>query len=152
MSWEVCPECALVSDVSIHVLRRGRCVAGKFGNLDGVRLVSIHVLRRGRCVVSLDAVDLPPLKFQSTSSEEDVVSFSALSARAIRKVSIHVLRRGRCVRTGHNTPRDKGVSIHVLRRGRCVPTNCGRIALVYHCFNPRPPKRTLCLTVNFHTI
>ena len=60
--------------------------------------------------------------FQSTSSEEDVVSGMAYMYNGILDY----------------------VSIHVLRRGRCVPTDSyGQWAI--DGFNPRPPKRTLCL-------
>ena len=65
------------------------------------QLVSIHVLRRGRCVRSARINPVPDLMFQSTSSEEDVVSKSMCKCR-----------------DGH------------------------------YCFNPRPPKRTLCLEVS----
>ena len=37
------------------------------------------------------------LQFQSTSSEEDVVSLAGEGGVYSNKVSIHVLRRGRCV-------------------------------------------------------
>ena len=44
-------------------------------------LVSIHVLRRGRCVAEFAAEMTPAQLFQSTSSEEDVVSCNALPTR-----------------------------------------------------------------------
>ena len=155
--------------------------------------VSIHVLRRGRCVAIAAPFVLPQIAFQSTSSEEDVVSIvywseriSTVSfnprppkrtlcrhnlthGRSISFVSIHVLRRGRCVELsfqiiiqalGSFNPRPPkrtlcrtnasesshipGVSIHVLRRGRCVEFDTICIACIKR-FNPRPPKRTLCL-------
>ena len=60
-------------------------------------------------------------------------------------VSIHVLRRGRCVKrrviVRHIVHK---VSIHVLRRGRCVMKQYQNRPH-YTGFNPRPPKRTLCL-------
>ena len=59
--------------------------------------------------------------FQSTSSEEDVVSRVNGIMASIEIVSIHVLRRGRCVCFAH-------------------AQNWFKLL----CFNPRPPKRTLC--------
>ena len=83
--------------VSIHVLRRGRCVSHyydviiliicfnprppkrtlclwTYGFVDIQAIVSIHVLRRGRCVVARRGNMRGVRLFQSTSSEEDVVS------------------------------------------------------------------------------
>ena len=84
--------------VSIHVLRRGRCVnfvlilftVGVLCfnphppkrtlclctriDVSAVLLVSIHVLRRGRCVSGYHSKATIAKAFQSTSSEEDVVS------------------------------------------------------------------------------
>ena len=37
------------------------------------------------------------IEFQSTSSEEDVVSTDVVGVSVPFRVSIHVLRRGRCV-------------------------------------------------------
>ena len=110
----------------------------------------------------------PRTGFQSTSSEEDVVSIPAFVSSCHCSVSIHVLRRGRCVFSALvDCLTQYQVSIHVLRRGRCVST-CGVSCLIstvfqstsseedvvslprvycirlYTCFNPRPPKRTLC--------
>ena len=84
--------------------------------------VSIHVLRRGRCVTFRQALD------------------------TLAKVSIHVLRRGRCVDlTDFSFIPGLLVSIHVLRRGRCVIPPAARPVNPISSFNPRPPKRTLCL-------
>ena len=58
--------------------------------------------------------------FQSTSSEEDVVSIERMIRDVFDNVSIHVLRRGRCVIC---------ILIHLT---------------MSMSFNPRPPKRTLC--------
>ena len=131
--------------------------------------VSIHVLRRGRCVSIDSGSRASRVMFQSTSSEEDVVSAAVGSFAPCQTVSIHVLRRGRCVVAAlfRNAP-DYNVSIHVLRRGRCVLYSyvgscnsqkfqstsseedvvsivCGTNRRDLVCFNPRPPKRTLCL-------
>ena len=85
--------------------------------------VSIHVLRRGRCVHSLQFHLRPVIQFQSTSSEEDVVSPDLKIISSCSLVSIHVLRRGRCVCLGSLFQYSLiFVSIHVLRRGRCVLT------------------------------
>ena len=64
--------------VSIHVLRRGRCVVYENKQQKSISLVSIHVLRRGRCVYMTFWICQRSQKFQSTSSEEDVVSFQTL--------------------------------------------------------------------------
>ncbi len=131
-------------------------------------VVSIHVLRRGRCVYLPVGLLVLPKKFQSTSSEEDVVSVQSAENRHQTKcfnprppkrtlclsawrsithskpVSIHVLRRGRCVHYGNVTYYALDtVSIHVLRRGRCVIGYAGDPPAAVG-FNPRPPKRTLC--------
>ena len=79
--------------------KRTLCPKRGFG-LCRVADVSIHVLRRGRCVGIKATNRLYASVFQSTSSEEDVVS---------------IYRAG-----------------HLLR---------------FFCFNPRPPKRTLCLYI-----
>ena len=108
------------------------------------RVVSIHVLRRGRCVLGIlfqtsahivfqstsseeDVVSVcqcrpsQVLLFQSTSSEEYVVSTASCSMLNDKLVSIHVLRRGRCVNFNWlGCMSTTLVSIHVLRRGRCV--------------------------------
>ena len=64
---------------------------------DRALYVSIHVLRRGRCV-RMERLSIEmDMMFQSTSSEEDVVSCFDASHCRIINVSIHVLRRGRCV-------------------------------------------------------
>ena len=136
--------CTIRKSVSIHVLRRGRCVSRDCIGIFSTFRVSIHVLRRGRCVT------------------QRLAPYMAKYA-----VSIHVLRRGRCVEIhiGHGAcarsfnPRPPkrtlcpinfldtvdcaSVSIHVLRRGRCVST-FSIFGLLKTCFNPRPPKRTLC--------
>ena len=90
--------------------------------------VSIHVLRRGRCVQLTTGIHGNDMLFQSTSSEEDVVSSDFNFIRPTVIVSIHVLRRGRCVN-------------HVVRLRQGL-----------WCFNPRPPKRTLCLVFDFRGV
>ena len=62
-------------------------------------VVSIHVLRRGRYVIILQKTSRHNQLFQSTSSEEDVVSALVCKIAFVVSVSIHVLRRGRCVET-----------------------------------------------------
>ena len=110
-----------IGPVSIHVLRRGRCVilATAYDILAPV--VSIHVLRRGRCVCSVDVAGIAPIKFQSTSSEEDVVSntrhgillkMCCFNPRPPKRtLCLDCLEKCICI---------DPVSIHVLRRGRCV--------------------------------
>ena len=49
-------------------------------------VVSIHVLRRGRCVGILYDLRTLPSSFQSTSSEEDVVSASVFGIFIIRRM------------------------------------------------------------------
>ena len=94
----VCASCIANPElVSIHVLRRGRCVGNLSWSIYSCRCfnprppkrtlcrkyktsntyiirVSIHVLRRGRCVLRHLKSYIPLVRFQSTSSEEDVVS------------------------------------------------------------------------------
>ncbi len=76
--------------------KRTLCPKGG-GTISQGLLVSIHVLRRGRCVVAQNIPGLIIAKFQSTSSEEDVVSNYGTVNVLRDVVSIHVLRRGRCV-------------------------------------------------------
>ena len=64
----------ILSRVSIHVLRRGRCVTPTIQCMFTKFTVSIHVLRRGRCVQTSNLTFYTFTRFQSTSSEEDVVS------------------------------------------------------------------------------
>ena len=72
------------------------------------------------------------------------MSTQSKSRSRTRSVSIHVLRRGRCVPSLSMSPKSGiVVSIHVLRRGRCVSVS-PLLSQVLSCFNPRPPKRTLC--------
>ena len=84
--------------------------------------VSIHVLRRGRCVSEYGSFPIPNiLAFQSTSSEEDVVSYSFF-ATPMPELSFNPRppKRTLC-RAKHGTICGGIlVSIHVLRRGRCV--------------------------------
>ena len=94
--------------------------------------------------VGISAFVSGPILFQSTSSEEDVVS--------------SMQHPYHCPRTSFNPRPPKRtlcpfycmweqapyrVSIHVLRRGRCVFIRC-LDSLHPLRFNPRPPKRTLC--------
>ncbi len=140
--------------------------------------VSIHVLRRGRCVLPHFGHFLEPLLFQSTSSEEDVVSYTEKTARSHiitfqstsseedvvsrHGVPLHTLNPFQSTSseedvvsriTTRPTPRLQFqstsseedvvsvtcsistaqfvVSIHVLRRGRCVHVNfCASITRV----------------------
>ena len=113
-------------------------------NLKELYRVSIHVLRRGRCVLVVILAPSANSRFQSTSSEEDVVSSFSPADDLLDDVSIHVLRRGRCVtyssgRTAvpimfQSTSSEEDV-VSVRRTFPCPPCRC---------FNPRPPKRTLC--------
>ena len=156
--------------VSIHVLRRGRCVTivlDQWSEL--IFIVSIHVLRRGRCVAVIFICLGIYAKFQSTSSEEDVVSVSFCRLSAVLKsfnprppkrtlchfVSIHCTvgvlcfnprppKRTLCPLSSCPIQTLHKVSIHVLRRGRCVPGSDTIYSIMLPRFNPRPPKRTLC--------
>ena len=160
-------------EVSIHVLRRGRCVPAK-KHAKSLSRVSIHVLRRGRCVEVCMGLTAFMNEFQSTSSEEDVVSscwranFHGLEFQSTSSEE-DVVSTGIVDRTFNAI----NVSIHVLRRGRCVINTCSPDArrikfqstsseedVVSPCqydtvsrtcgFNPRPPKRTLCQQI-FHS-
>ena len=109
------------------------------------------------------------IKFQSTSSEEDVVSMGVNIPYFIDGVSIHVLRRGRCVTyflsrwitlaLFQSTSSEEDVVSPLLQIGykvhiwfqstsseEDVVSGC-KIIHVWQLygFNPRPPKRTLCL-------
>ena len=83
--------------------------------------VSIHVLRRGRCVLFTGLPFMSLTMFQSTSSEEDVVSQTRL-------LFYHHL--------GCFNPRPP-------KRTLCLNAD-GEIEVELNSFNPRPPKRTLC--------
>ena len=108
-------------NVSIHVLRRGRCV---WFNLDQARLswlVSIHVLRRGRCVIFDQYFATQGKLFQSTSSEEDVVSTNPPGRQyAFTSFNPRPPKRTLCPYKSITGALTAKVSIHVLRRGRCV--------------------------------
>ena len=159
----------------------------------GAYFVSIHVLRRGRCVLgSLSKTTSQITSFNPRPPKRTLCPAGYHKNEHNTYVSIHVLRRGRCVdgavdfgsqvANGFNPRPPKRtlclqgvshfaklghVSIHVLRRGRCVTVRCershafswfqstsseedvvsARMAILLYvsmCFNPRPPKRTLC--------
>ena len=84
-------------------------------------VVSIHVLRRGRCVAIVLNARSGLVMFQSTSSEEDVVSFPYQVGKD-RQGSFNPRppKRTLCHAKLWNCTRFEYVSIHVLRRGRCV--------------------------------
>ena len=195
----LCPPSACCVDarpslVSIHVLRRGRCITSS--HVPPIQLygVSIHVLRRGRCVfggivvlrhyaicfnprppkrtlcLTYSCPSLSLNKFQSTSSEEDVVSPIQWYFTSTRlRFNPRPPKRTLCLYSNPAAAADAmfqstsseedvvsnvkwvitsipKVSIHVLRRGRCVYLSLPVCSAVC-CFNPRPPKRTLCLLV-----
>ena len=83
--------------------------------------------------------------FQSTSSEEDVVSTIEITY-GTSSFSFNPRPPKRTLCPGGEIPLiwDISVSIHVLRRGRCVPIFIRYIRPILSSFNPRPPKRTLC--------
>ena len=114
--------------------------------------VSIHVLRRGRCVLPHFGHFLEPLLFQSTSSEEDVVSYTEKTARS-HIITFQSTSSEEDVVSRHGVPLHtlNPVSIHVLRRGRCVIRRFLR-RQPRSSFNPRPPKRTLCHNYTRRTI
>ena len=130
--------------VSIHVLRRGRCVTYIVFLGANVVEVSIHVLRRGRCVVFLRLDCWFQYRFQSTSSEEDVVSRHRCRQRTCAsRFNPRPPKRTLCLSYQVIYQLKRQVSIHVLRRGRCVRNQLHRWT-AWLRFNPRPPKRTLC--------
>ena len=111
--------------------------------------VSIHVLRRGRCVTIRSLREMGYSKFQSTSSEEDVVSSSkTVDTCQVPSFNPRPPKRTLCLLGIYATPSICCVSIHVLRRGRCVPCTVWHKPRHTHRFNPRPPKRTLCQIVD----
>ena len=92
-----------------------------------------HVRSAGEC------------QFQSTSSEEDVVSLpTPVNVIQLSRFNPRPPKRTLCPPQPAVLDTTDPVSIHVLRRGRCVVV----ISVLINfktCFNPRPPKRTLCL-------
>ena len=109
-------------------------------------VVSIHVLRRGRCVIFSTPLHCFFFVFQSTSSEEDVVSAIGIASHRTQLVSIHVLRRGRCVRSARINPVPDLMFQSTSSEEDVVSQESGlQYQGHYLSFNPRPPKRTLCL-------
>ena len=85
-------------DVSIHVLRRGRCVTLAIRQVAEYYSFNPRPPKRTLCPNFSLSIFSHLIRFQSTSSEEDVVSFGQMEfIRHVDLVSIHVLRRGRCV-------------------------------------------------------
>ena len=132
-------------------------------------LVSIHVLRRGRCVLNSKGLLMRSCVFQSTSSEEDVVSplltldtitelvFQSTSSEE-DVVSHQVVMQPACLLNGFNPRPPKRTLCRGLPCRTAATTfqstsseedvvSIITYANKYHepCFNPRPPKRTLCL-------
>ena len=107
--------------VSIHVLRRGRCVLLD-AKVQSAKIVSIHVLRRGRCVRRIWFTLVLHCWFQSTSSEEDVVSGMRVTGRSCHELFQSTSSEEDVVSDEEIAFWDlvDDVSIHVLRRGRCV--------------------------------
>ena len=109
--------------VSIHVLRRGRCVYFSWLSYFTDCFVSIHVLRRGRCVHIHFQTTWQIPRFNPRPPKRTLCLIKQILLLTALSVSIHVLRRGRCVISMLEWITDiLGVSIHVLRRGRCVST------------------------------
>ena len=107
--------------------------------------VSIHVLRRGRCVEIYREIQTIFSPFQSTSSEEDVVSTHRGSHFRCNRVSIHVLRRGRCVTRTTLLSNLQPLFQSTSSEEDVVSTQkFWRYVWGWPSFNPRPPKRTLC--------
>ena len=107
--------------------------------------VSIHVLRRGRCVQSMSDFILSLIEFQSTSSEEDVVSSnlsptrrlgctfqSTSSEEDVVSTQLTILYSQRLAFQSTSSEED------VVSFVQCWDAN------MTISFNPRPPKRTLC--------
>ena len=116
----------------------------KFRPIGMATFVSIHVLRRGRCVMQYRFTRAAIRVFQSTSSEEDVVS-------VVRTCEVDVP-------LGFN-PRPPKRTLCLSAPLICTITNwfqstsseedvvsgaMGSMRTIQGRFNPRPPKRTLC--------
>ena len=134
-----------VPTVSIHVLRRGRCVDFTLCvELDRL-LVSIHVLRRGRCVRVFKNLLSTRKGFQSTSSEEDVVSiFHALYSVHIYLFQSTSSEEDVVSATVHRHPLDQECFNPRPPKRTLCPTQPAKWSGLFDSFNPRPPKRTLC--------
>ena len=120
----LCPAQPAVLDttdpVSIHVLRRGRCVSLI---VDGsVGCPSFQSTSSEEDVVSQHFPQyLYELLFQSTSSEEDVVSgLFHLYSQHLPSFNPRPPKRTLCLHVVKSRRGSLIVSIHVLRRGRCV--------------------------------
>ena len=138
-----------------------------YRHVNGIN-VSIHVLRRGRCVVKSGSVGSLISGFQSTSSEEDVVS-DMIIPRAIKLSGFNPRppKRTLCLGgalTGAGDYMFQSTSseedVVSISTKPCVQSDfmfqstsseedvvSGLKVVCRHsfqCFNPRPPKRTLC--------
>ena len=113
---------------------------------DGTKtVVSIHVLRRGRCVSCCTLALTIGRVFQSTSSEEDVVSRSHADHARYDKQFQSTSSEEDVV----SAPSlDAASPINSFNPRPPKRTLCRRIVSWvqdFKRFNPRPPKRTLCL-------
>ena len=100
--------------------------------------------KRTLCLYSDRCVSTFLMRFQSTSSEEDVVSPPLKFKPRLEFVSIHVLRRGRCVSLKTDNQNTLSLFQSTSSEEDVVSViSCSSQCVIYS-FNPRPPKRTLC--------